>query len=110
MKNPLMVLLSGLRSWNKPGSAAAHKAIKSNVAASHLASADEVTLEKNNCPSVCRPVELKGALTAASSALLMPSSSAEAIMPPFFSRLQFSGRRPTVFKHTSVVKARKGSG
>lgn len=98
-----MKTVNGCAIWievlERPGKATARKAIKPDVAASAVASGGR---------EVCGPVELKAALTAAASALLMASSIPRPSCLLFF-LLHFSGRRPTVFHHTSTAKARGGS-
>lgn len=72
-------------------SSCTHKAIKPDVQRPLI---EHLQTRKNNCTDVCGPVELKGALTAASSALLMESSIPKAIMSGFFPLF-------TIFQQTS---------
>lgn len=65
---------------------------------------------RNNRPAVCRPVELKGALTAASSALLMAGSVPEAIMPPIFPLAIFKWTSLCLQTHFCGGEVSEGSG
>lgn len=65
---------------------------------------------RNNRPAVCRPVELKGALTVASSALLMAGSVPEAIMPPIFPLAIFKWTSLCLQTHFCSGEVNEGSG